>query len=179
MEAQQPVFAGGAHCEDGMAQCRPAPSVFAGGYVRTRAMATLTPKETAKYLYLVDKAKRASHPEAERIRSEYLRSEIQRLVANGMNEQRAHRLIASRIADTLIGDDVLIFAEQGSVTVANVLANPSKYDGCNLHDPVEPEYGSAQTAIFFANEATGNPIVFSHAHGGRTFTLRLDEEPLS
>ncbi len=179
MEAQQPLFAGGAHCEDGMEQRRPAPFIVAGGYVRTTAIGTLSPKETTKYLHLVDKAKRVSAPEAESIRGEYVRSEIQRLVAKGMNEQHAYRMIASRIADTLIGDDVLIFAEHGRITVADVLADPSKYDECNLHDPVEPEYGSAQTAIFFANEATRNPIVYSHAHGGRKFRLRLDEDRTS
>lgn len=175
MEAQQPLFAGGAHCEDGMEQRRPAPSTVAGGYVRTKAIHTLSPKETTKYMRLLDEAKRTTAPEADRVRREYLRSEVQRLVASGMNEQRAHRMIESRFADTLIGDDVLIFAEHGCRTVADVLADPSKYDECNLHDPVEPEYGSAQTAIFFANEATNNPLVYSHAHGGRKFKLRLDE----
>jgi P4 family phage/plasmid primase-like protien len=179
LEPQQPLFAGGADCRDGITQRRPDPVVCSGGYVNTRAVASLSEEENREFERLVKKAKEERSAEANKVAIAYKKEAVAKLVAKGTSEQRAIRIVESRIGGTLTGVDVLEFDEHGEVTVADVLAVPDKYDKSYLHDPVEPDYGSGSTAIFFANIVTGKPQVYSHAHGGRTFFLKYDEESLT
>lgn len=174
-EPQQPLFAGGMNCLDGIRQQRPAPVIVQGGYLDSKALPSLSPEEHRKYEEIVVAAKAASQGEAARVRREYQKVEVQKLTVTGMPEERARRTVESRLGGTLVGDDPLIFAKQGKVTVAEALASPEKYERCALHDPLEPEYGSDGTAIFFENSETNRPIVFSHAHGGRNYLLKYDE----
>ena len=177
-EPQQPLFAGGAHCIDDITQRRPDTVVIEGGYVKTKAVESLSEEETTRYTTLVTQAKAARSAEAKKVAIEYKQDAVAVLVEKGISAQRAIRTVESRLGGALTGPDVLCFAEHGEVTVAAVLADPNRYDYCYLHDPVERDYGSASTAIFFANSVTGNPLVFSHAHGGKNFFLKFDEESL-
>lgn len=178
LEPQQPVFAGGAHCLDGLEQRRPPVHIHQGGYLNTKAVPSLESAELEQYQNATEAARRRVKPEAERIRRNYQKREVERLVERGMGEARARSTVESRLGGTLVGDDVLHFAEHGPATVAEVLADPARFDGASLHDPVEPDYGSSSTAMFFANESNGEPVVHSHAHGGRNFILRHDEGSL-
>ena len=177
-EPQQPLFAGGMNCLDGILQERPAPEIVSGDYVKTGALSSLSPGENHEYEKLVAAAKATRQDEADRVRREYRKTEMAVLVGRGVPEERARRTIEARLGDSLVGDDPLQFAEHGTVTVAEVLAEPQKYNECTLCDPVEPEYGTDATAIFYANAANNKPIVFSHAHGGRSFFLRHDERSI-
>lgn len=179
LEPQQPLFAGGAHCLDGITQRRPNPVVIGGGYVNTKAVVSLSEEENTRFETLVTQAKAERAVEAKKIAIEYTKSAVATLVTQGVSEQRAIRTVESRMGGTLTGSDRLNFAEHGQVTVSAVLADPDKYDRCYLHDPVEPAYGSGSTAIFFANHETRKPQVYSHAHGGRNFVLTYDEESLT
>lgn len=178
LEPQQPLFAGGAHCRDGITQRRPKPVVIGGEYVHTKAVPSLSEEENARYAALVTQAKAERSAEAKKVAIEYKQAAVATLVAKGISAQRAIRTVESRMGGTLTGPDVLCFAEHGEVSVSAVLADPDRYDRCYLHDPVERDYGSASTAFFFANSVTGKPLVFSHAHGGGTFFLQYDEESL-
>lgn len=175
LEPQQPLFAGGALCHDGIQQLRPPPVARAGGYLNSPALPPLTLEEHDAYELWESNEKDAARPLAERARREYQKTEVAKLVANGIAESRARQVIESRLEGDLVGSDVLLFADHGLLKVSDVLANPAKYNEENLHDPVEPDYGGPSTAIFYANEADGVPVVFSHAHGGRNFFLKHDE----
>lgn len=179
VEPQQPLFAGGAHCLDGITQRRPEPVFSSGGYLNTRALPSLTPEEEERYRRAEQTARQAGEAEARSVRMAYQKGEVNRLVDRGVSMELARRTIVSRLGGTLLGSDVLLFAEHGKVTVADVLANLDRFDEASLHDPVEPEYGGSSTAMFFANLETGAPIVFSHAHGGRNFFVRHDENSLT
>ena len=179
LEPQQPLFAGGADCRDGITQRRPDLVVSGGGYVKTTAVASLSEDENRTFERMVKQAKAERAPEAKKVAIIYKKAAVAKLVAQGVSEQRAIRTVESRIGGTLSGADVLDFSEHGPVTVAAVLADPDTYDHCYLHDPVELDYGSGTTAIFFANHDTRQPRVFSHAHGGRSFLLTYDEESLT
>lgn len=179
MEPQQPVFAGGAYCHDGIRQQRPAPVLMPGGYLNTRAIPDLTATEAHAYERWVQAAKQETAVEALDVQREYQKDEVDRLLSRGMNVERARSIVESRLAGTLAGSDELHFAIHGEVLVADVLTDPQKFDECSLHDPLEPDYGSSSTAIFYANDkTTGTAVVFSHAHGGRSFCLRHDESTL-
>lgn len=178
LEPQQPIFGGGANCLDGLTQKRPAPEIHDGGYLDTTSLKSLISSEVEEFNRLVEAAKVARKAEAEKIRRDYQKREVERLVEGGMSVPRARNTVEARMGGTLVGEDLLQFGEQGSVTVATVLADPASFDECSLHDPLEPDYGGATTAMFFSNEENGVPVVFSHAHGGRTFLLRHDEQSL-
>ncbi|MEO6308628.1 MAG: phage/plasmid primase, P4 family [Nitrospiraceae bacterium] len=178
LEPQQPLFAGGADCRDGITQRRPEPIVNDGGYVNTQAVASLSDEEHTRFAMLVERAKAERSADAKKVAIQYKEAAVAALLDKGISVQRAIRTIESRIGGTLTGPDVLWFAEQGEVTVSDVLADPDTYDRCYLHDPMERDYGSASTAIFFSNNITGKPQVFSHAHGGRSYFLKYDEEAL-
>ncbi len=178
LEPQQPIFAGGAHCLDGITQRRPQPVIHPGGYINTRDLVPLTQAELQTYQRKVDESKGPSDFEAKRVRRKYQKSEAEVLVKKGMPLERARRTVESRMGGVLLGGDMLDFGENVRVSVSEVLADPETFDGRYLHDPIEPEYGSSSTAIFFANASNGSPVIFSHAHGGRNFFLKLDEESI-
>jgi hypothetical protein len=173
LQPQQPLFIGGAHCEDGLTQRRPPPIIQAGTYIDSLQLPSLFPQELARYHKLIDDAKVKAEPLARCLREAYQQKEFRRLTESGIDPHLASTCVQARSGGTLIASDILHFALMGTVSVAEVLAHPEKYHGCCLHDPMEPHYGSAQTAIFYANSQQRNPIIFSHAHGGRKFNLVL------
>ena len=62
--------------------------------------------------------------------------------------------------------------EVGTVTVADILANPQRFDFERLADPADPTYADdPRIAIFFANGGKARPHIFSHAHGGCKYVL--------
>ena len=75
---------------------------------------------------------------------------------------------------TLMGDFVL-YLDDGpaeGVAVAEVLADRNKYHGATLGDPLEPDYGGRRgKAQLYLHQV--QPRIYSHAHGGRHYTLSL------
>lgn len=73
---------------------------------------------------------------------------------------------------TLTGDFLLIASDGTEVTVGALLDNPGHWHGRRFHEPLEPDYGNRDARIAWANlRSGGRPTLFSHAHGGRRFTL--------
>jgi hypothetical protein len=60
----------------------------------------------------------------------------------------------------------------GAVKIADLLANPTKFNNCTLADPYDPDYdgGSKTKARFYWNNGV-NPIINSQAHGGIVYRL--------
>lgn len=171
-EAQQPLFAGGAHCVD-CVQTRPNPVWHGGEYLNTAALSELTLEQERTYQRLVADAKRLAKPECDRRRREYVKTAVEKLVTeHDMTLQRAHQTVESRLGGTLIGEDRLNFDDFGIVTVADVLSDAEKYDEATLADPIDG--GSANKAILFVNPYTGVPQIYSHAHGGTHYLLKHD-----
>ena len=81
--------------------------------------------------------------------------------------------MAGRIyTNTLSADFRLHFLNMGNVTVADVLANPRRFDFERLADPADPTYADdPRIAVFFANGGKARPHIFSHAHGGCKYVL--------
>lgn len=70
-------------------------------------------------------------------------------------------------------DHVLLLQSGQEVTVAEVLADLSKYRDQRLADPFEPEYGGGDRRIaMFTVGTLGQAGIYSHAHGGQTYLLR-------
>lgn len=114
-------------------------------------------------------------PEAERVRRDYLNGEVRRLTSErGIPDAEARALVNHRLAGDLCGSDILEFDALGRVAVAEVLADPAKFDGATLADPLEGiEYGRGKAKLF-VNPGTGRTAVHSFAHGDATYQLWHD-----
>ncbi|NCA71925.1 MAG: hypothetical protein EOM91_17975 [Sphingobacteriia bacterium] len=74
--------------------------------------------------------------------------------------------------ESLPHDHVLVTREGEEVTVADLLADPKRWHRRAFHDPVEPDYNDdPRIAVAFLD---GEPVIYSHAHGGQKYYLRSD-----
>jgi hypothetical protein len=127
---------------------------------------------------LVAKAKADATPEAEAVRGSYIdhRSEREASKLGVPVEQVRERLEKLLVGGELSADFVL-FTREGNVTVAEAMAD-AKWDGVQCLDPAEhpaePDYrGGDYCGIIHVDE---NPLVYSLAHGGRTFPFVKEGE---
>ncbi|NOT11300.1 MAG: hypothetical protein HOP23_05630 [Methylococcaceae bacterium] len=99
-------------------------------------------------------------------------AKVSNMVAAGVDTGAARAAVDAMVSSDcrdLYGQQPLQFTT-GTVTVADVLANPEAYDGRALADPVEGvEYG-ATTAKFYWNNGI-KPYINSMAHGGCKYFL--------
>ena len=97
-------------------------------------------------------------------------------MAAGVDEKHARqKWQAAFTTNTLSADFPLHFQNLGTVTVADVLANPRRFDWEHLADPADPTYAEdPRIATFFANGGKARPHIFSYAHGGCKYVL-VDE----
>lgn len=70
-----------------------------------------------------------------------------------------------------------------SVTVADVLTNSEKYFGCEIPDPLEPDYDGGRPCAIVMRGEDGVPVIISQAHGTHCIRLRsavsmFEPEPL-
>lgn len=78
----------------------------------------------------------------------------------------------------LTHDFEVITQKYGKVKIADLLANPDKFNNCTLADPFDPDYdgGSKTKARFYWNNGV-NPIINSQAHGGIVYRFAVKTEP--
>lgn len=173
-------FCGGAACKPPLEQRRPAPQVFnadAKPLDTRQAMPSLTLAEQAQFRALVDEARKAARPEAERVQGKWIDQRVEaglEGVPEGEREQRAKSLRETyRQAvrgQTLLGDFPIRLASGETVTVGALLDDPDKYHGQRCADPLEPD-GQDRRAGYINLRAAGRPYIYSHLHGGRRFRL--------
>ncbi len=72
---------------------------------------------------------------------------------------------AAEEGNALPPDLVLYPQSGGTVTVAEILANPDKWDSERFADPLEPDYGNDPRIAFAVLKNTPVPYIYSHAHG--------------
>ncbi|MFA6922514.1 MAG: DUF5906 domain-containing protein, partial [Gallionella sp.] len=139
-----------------------------GDALDTLLLPDLTPEQTAQFEKLIAEAKEAIKPESEQKRKIWVSDKIKEMVANGVPSEKATDVINQILSGgcrDLYSDFILEFST-GTVSVADVLANPKQYDKQALADPVEgKEYGGT-TAMFYWNN--GKPVINSLAHGQST-----------
>jgi Family of unknown function (DUF5906) len=136
----------------------------------------LTRAEQKQVKALVAQAKAAKSDEAERVRAEYGRPHLKALIAAGVDEKTARKIVDRLTYDNILPDTfVLEFDTLGNVTVSEVRADPDKYVGETLSDPHEgPAYGTGKAIVYQRED--GSFLINSQAHGGVKYTLLTDEE---
>lgn len=177
-------FAGGAYCQTPLEQHRPAPEAFNNDapFLNTRqALPDLSAAEEAEFQRIVNTAKAGMKPEADRVREAWLmgRTEAelnQRGLATSTHPEEARtvldRLNRAASTNTLEKDFILYLKNGQSITVGELVADPEKFDGVRLADPLEPGcYNDWRIAVALLKG--GEPKIYSHAHGGQTYFLEV------
>jgi hypothetical protein len=114
--------------------------------------------------------------DAKTAREAFIAHQSQRLVERtGMPPERAARIIGKQCAGVLLPKVLLPFDddELAGVTVRDVLADPARFEGATLADPLEgAEYGLCKAKIL--RRPDGTPWIHSFAHGRTIYELKLD-----
>jgi hypothetical protein len=140
-----------------------------GTYLDISTIKELTPEESAKVLTLKNDAKKAIQPLATIKKEQWSTDRINEMIASGTTLEEATKTISASMESgckNLYGDFILNFT-CGDVSVEEVLADPMKYDGESLADPIEGKAYGRSTAIYYGNNGN-KPLINSLAHGKKT-----------
>src|SRR6516162_1181557 len=115
-------------------------------------------------------------PEMAKARAAFVEAQAKRLVARtGMPEQAAKLVILRQCDGVLLPDVDLPFDDPAlaGCTVGDVLADPERFEGETLADPLEGvSYGRCVAKI--RRRADGTPWIHSFAHGRTIYELKHD-----
>jgi hypothetical protein len=165
-------FAGPVVLGPGLVKKNILPRIIEGGVIDTEAALAGFGKPSfnvwTRTSLEVLRAKREAKPEEKRLRKLYVEDRVREEVAAGVDEKRARqKWQAAFTTSTLSADFKLRFLNLGTLTVADVLKDPQRFDFERLADPADPTYADdPRIAQFYANKGKARPHIFSHAHGG-------------
>jgi hypothetical protein len=140
------------------------------------ACPVLNATELDKTAKLKSAARRKLKPEADAARETFITTKAEEAIARGVDPMAAREMAEQWINSNILYPGVLIDfvdADLGVVDVAEVLADPERFDKKACWDPmVGRDYGHA-TGKFYANSL----VIHSFAHGlGQTFKLRHEPQ---
>lgn len=117
---------------------------------------------------------KAAQPELHAVKEQWINALAPELVQrHGISIDLARQCL-SQASDhgQLSGDFLLVTANDETVSVREVLDNPTKWHDTRFADPLEPSYGNDDHRIAWANLRSGSrPYIHSHAHGGIRYIL--------
>jgi hypothetical protein len=152
---------------------RPAP-VDGHALDTVAACPPLTIVETAKLRELTAKQAHRLAPEAAKARAAFIDTRAKRLAEHtGMSEQAAAQEIARQCEGVLLPDLALPWDDEdfAGCTVGDVLADPVRFEGATLADPLEGvEYGTCKARVM--RRSDGTPWINSFAHGRTVYRLK-------
>jgi hypothetical protein len=173
------VFEGGPILEPPLAQDRDSrrPRAVEGGALDTAAACPpLTIVEKARIEELRAKETHRLAPEAAKVRTAYIEQKAGDISKRtGMTMHAARRVIERQCGGILLADVVLPFDDEefAGCTGGDVLADPERFEGATLADPVEGvPYGTCVAKIM--RRPDGTPWIHSFAHGRATYELKYD-----
>jgi hypothetical protein len=140
------------------------------------ACQTLRIVEAADLKALKAKSAHALAPARAAARETFIADHAETLAARAkITSQQARQIIERQCEGVLLPDLVLPWDDEGfaGCTVADVLADPGRFVGATLADPLEgPAYGRTKAKIM--RRADGTPWINSFAHGRTAYELRFD-----
>jgi hypothetical protein len=176
--AEHPVFEGAAILVPPLKQDEESrrPTAIDGVVLDTvAACPPLTLVDRARLDELKAKARERLASEQAKARAAFVAAQTKQYVARGMSEQAAKQAVIRQCEGILRPDIVLPFdaPELAGSTVGDVLADPERYEGETLADPLEGvAYGRCKAKIM--RRADGTPWIHSFAHGRTTYALKHD-----
>lgn len=171
------VFEGAPILEPPLQQGRRPPMAVDGGVLDTaQACPPLTIVEAARLRELRAKEEQRLASASARARAAFINVRAKRLARRtGISERTAAQIITRQCEGVLLPDVVLPFDDEDltGTTVAKVLADPGRFEGATLADPLEGvEYGLCKARIM--RRSDGTPWIHSFAHGRTVYELKLD-----
>jgi hypothetical protein len=153
------------------------PMATAGGLLDTMAVSPpLSVVEQARFREALAKDEARVRPEAKTTRKAYVAARARKLAAaTGITEAAAAHLIERQCNGILLPGVVLPFddLDLAGSTVGDVLADPDKFTGATLADPIEGvSYGAGKAMIM--RRADGTLRINSFAHGSGVYELQYD-----
>jgi hypothetical protein len=137
----------------------------------------LTVLEKARLRELQAKAAHSLAGEAAKARSAFIDKHADLIVQRtGVSRAAAKEAVAKQCNGVLLPTIELPFddPEFAGKTVADVLADPERFEGETLADPLEGiEYGAGKAMVML--NASGAPWINSFAHGGIKYELKSDD----
>jgi hypothetical protein len=157
------------------------PETFPGDALNTlEACPDLTIIEKSRIRDAKAKSDHALTPERAKVRDRFVAHHAERLAKrSGMTDEQARQIIIRQTEGVILPDLELEWDDEelAGCTVADVLANPSKFEGATLADPLEGiQYGRNKAKIL--RRPDGSPWIYSLAHGRTTYELRYDAKAL-
>lgn len=135
----------------------------------------ITPEQRSKALELKSKGKKARQAEADIVRDEYIENKANVLSnKQEITYEKAVRIIKKSVKGNLELDFPLTLPSGNEGFVADLIEDWEYYDNKSMPDPHEGIECGRTTAKFYYND--GNPVIYSHAHGGCTYRLDLSNE---
>jgi hypothetical protein len=136
----------------------------------------LTILEQSKLQQLQAREAERLAPVAAKAKKTFIERQAEQLtIRTGISLHHAKRVIERQCAGILLPSLVLPFDDEdlAGATVADVLADPARFEGTTLADPLEGvEYGTGKAMIML--QADGAPWIHSFAHGRTVYKLKLD-----
>ncbi|MGE0373616.1 MAG: hypothetical protein AB7Q01_17285 [Gammaproteobacteria bacterium] len=136
----------------------------------------LTILERAEFNRLIGIEAHRLAPERAKARDRFLDAQGEKIAARTNLPLKAARRVAERQTDgVLLPDVVLPFDDPdfAGTTVADILADPARYEGATMADPLEGiAYGPCKAKVM--RQSDGQPWIHSFAHGRTTYELRHD-----
>jgi hypothetical protein len=176
-------FCGGAKCSEPLEQ-RLSTIKISNHAVPLNTQAVLpdlTNTEKQKITDLKTEAKKQARPRAEEVQNTYVDERVEEEINQlpDLSEEKEKELIeklreryTAAVKHSRLYGDFEITLENGStVTVGDILDDPDKYHNMRCADPLEPGYRGDRRISWINLRSAGRPNIYSHAHGGRKFTL--------
>jgi len=140
----------------------------------SKSLPELTKEENLKYNSMLSQAKDEVSEKAEEMREKFLIKKVEEEAPAGSDEVK--RFIRKKYENTLDNSVLdsshpITLSNGSSVTVKDLLEKPELYHAKYCCDPIEPEYNH-NMQVAWINLKTDRPNIYSHAHGGRRFTLK-------
>jgi hypothetical protein len=155
------------------------PTVTEGEALDTVAACTpLTIVEQASIRELRSKEEHRLAPESAKARDDFMLLQSVKIAERtGTSRRQAMRVVESLCQGILLPHVALPFddPELAGISVADVLADPARFEGATLADPLEDvEYGKCKARIM--RRGDGTPWIHSFAHGRTVYDLKFDAD---
>ena len=140
-----------------------------------KAFRSLSIVEKTKLDELTTKAKFRLEPEARKAREAFIKAQADKIVKTGISDRAAKHIADCYCNGELLPAVELAFDDPqfSGATVGDVLADPDRFEGATLADPLEGiAYGTCKAKIM--RHPNGTPWIHSFAHGRTVYQLKYD-----
>jgi hypothetical protein len=156
------------------------PIVFPGKVLDTLAACPpLTDDECAQLDGLKAQSAARLQPQANAAREQHVETHAKKLAKErGISLDKARHIIRQQTHGVVLPDAPLPWDRKdfAGCTVRDILADPSRFIGQTMADPLEGvSYGRCKAKVYQRRD--GSLIITSRAHGGKVYQIKDDDEP--